>query len=126
VLIKGLTLTNGGAGGVSVWKAKSVSILGCTIRGFAGTGGVFTPSSLSTLSNLLISDTSITANRYGVIVGSNGTLSAEIANATVSGNSQNGIDIGANISISVSDSVIIRQWVYWHFSPARLGYDKQV
>jgi hypothetical protein len=106
VFIKGLILSNGVGNGITISTAKNVSILGCTIRGFA-VDGIATFGGDTILSSLLISDTMITANLYGLNLDSRVAVSLKIANATVSSNTQNGLNLNSlNVSASVSDSVI--------------------
>jgi len=116
VLIKGLTIDGVGTGtdGINVLGATNLTVVNCTVTGFAAVGGVsISPNADTATTNFWIVDTVIANNNFGVFVESieNNTLIGTLNNVSVFGSASNGIEAsneGTNgtITMTIENSVL--------------------
>ncbi len=107
VVLRGLTLDGGGAGGNGIVSTHygALYIEGCTINGFGNTG--MSIGALSGESRVFIKDTIVRNNAVGILLGGvvGGTLTASLDNVRTENNVDGGVQALGDATVSVRNSV---------------------
>src|SRR5262245_31921934 len=103
--LRGLDIDGGNSGSVGIQfsSGQALIVQKSVVRGFANSGINFAPNGAGTL---FVSDTTISNNGTGIVVGSNGpAVSGALTRITASANGVGILTSGANANVTITDTV---------------------